>query len=63
MKNDRLSYFFEKATQLKYIKIKIEKKRQFKKKKTLTTCVRFRVLAHRLEVETGRWHKPVDVPL
>ena len=24
---------------------------------------RFRVSAHRLEVETGRWHKPVDVPL
>jgi len=23
---------------------------------------RFRVLAHRLEVETGRWHKPVAVP-
>ena len=23
---------------------------------------RFRVSAHRLEVETGRWHKPVAVP-
>ena len=23
---------------------------------------RFRVLAHRLELETGRWHKPVAVP-
>ena len=23
---------------------------------------RFRVSAHSLEVETGRWHKPVDVP-
>ena len=23
---------------------------------------RFRVWAHRLEVETGRWHKPVAVP-
>ena len=23
---------------------------------------RFRVLAHRLEVETGRWHEPVALP-
>ena len=28
----------------------------------MVALLRFRVSAHRLEIETGRWHKPVAVP-